>query len=121
MLIAKSKEMGGQTEIYTGSCHCQAVKFAVVCKPLHSAADETIVDCACSICLGVSSHSDLARFIAHDSERRPMALPTTQPSHLSSLGTFQSPQVAGWECRAVRFRCRGEYTLHVPDVRVSCV
>ena len=41
----------GDGKILVGSCHCQAVKFAVKAKPLESAK---INDCACSICLGVS-------------------------------------------------------------------
>jgi len=40
----------GEGEILVGSCHCQAIKFAVKSEPLESAR---IVDCACSICLGV--------------------------------------------------------------------
>jgi hypothetical protein len=37
--------------IYTGACHCQAIKFAVKSVPLETAE---ICDCACSICVGVS-------------------------------------------------------------------
>lgn len=39
------------TKIYTGGCHCQALKFAVLCKPLEEVG---MTDCNCSICLGVS-------------------------------------------------------------------
>lgn len=44
--------------IYTGSCHCQAIKFAVKTEPLETAE---ICDCACSICIGVS----LCLFVLH--------------------------------------------------------
>jgi len=40
-----------ESQIYIGSCHCQAVKFAVKSEPLETAE---INDCACSICVGVS-------------------------------------------------------------------
>ncbi|WWD19979.1 hypothetical protein CI109_104452 [Kwoniella shandongensis] len=37
------------TKIYVGSCHCQAIMFAVRCQPLE---EVHLCDCACSICLG---------------------------------------------------------------------
>lgn len=50
-LEQRAKEFDYPTEIYVGSCHCQAIKFAVLSKPL----DEVrLDDCGCSICLGVS-------------------------------------------------------------------
>jgi hypothetical protein len=52
-LTARAKEVDHPTEIRVGSCHCQAIKFAVACEPIESSKTE-ICDCGCSICLGVS-------------------------------------------------------------------
>ena len=37
-------------KLYTGSCHCGAVKVALKSKPLDKTYDEDIVDCNCSHC-----------------------------------------------------------------------
>ncbi|KAI8963813.1 glutathione-dependent formaldehyde-activating enzyme [Daldinia sp. FL1419] len=37
-------------KVYTGSCHCGAVKVAVKTKPLDKSSTETIMECNCSIC-----------------------------------------------------------------------
>lgn len=42
-----------ETEVYTGSCHCQAVTFGVVAKPMK---DEEVCVCTCSICQGVGPY-----------------------------------------------------------------
>lgn len=39
---------GGQ--LYTGSCHCGAVKVAFNSKPLNKATTEKCTECNCSIC-----------------------------------------------------------------------
>lgn len=56
-LTAKGEELGGGREIYAGSCHCKAIKFACVTRRIDENKEEEMVDCACSICLGVSSSS----------------------------------------------------------------
>ena len=49
-LEGRAADMDYPTKTYVGSCHCQAVKFAVQSKPL----EETLIcDCGCSICRGV--------------------------------------------------------------------
>lgn len=50
-LAERAKHYDYFTKVYTGSCHCQAVRFGVVCKPLE---EVLIIDCSCSMCLGVS-------------------------------------------------------------------
>jgi len=47
--LAQRSDQDGSS-IYTGSCHCQAVKFAVKSEALETVE---INDCACSICVGV--------------------------------------------------------------------
>ncbi|KAI1210860.1 glutathione-dependent formaldehyde-activating enzyme [Annulohypoxylon truncatum] len=37
-------------KIYTGSCHCGAVKVALKSKPLDKSSSERIMECNCSIC-----------------------------------------------------------------------
>ncbi|KAF3061925.1 hypothetical protein GL218_04093 [Daldinia childiae] len=37
-------------KVYTGSCHCGAVKVALKTKPLDKTSTETIMECNCSIC-----------------------------------------------------------------------
>ncbi|KAI1386358.1 glutathione-dependent formaldehyde-activating enzyme [Hypoxylon trugodes] len=37
-------------KIYTGSCHCGAIRLALKMKPLDKTSDERIMDCNCSIC-----------------------------------------------------------------------
>lgn len=41
-------------KVYTGSCHCGAVKVALKTKPLDKTSTETIMECNCSICNRVS-------------------------------------------------------------------
>jgi hypothetical protein len=54
-LAGRSQDYDYPTSTYYGSCHCQAIKFAVLSKPL----DQTrIMDCSCSICAGVRCTSD---------------------------------------------------------------
>jgi len=48
---SRAKDHPNTAEIYVGACHCQAIKFAVLSKPMKEAR---VIDCACSICLGVS-------------------------------------------------------------------
>ena len=51
-LDKRAKELDHPTEVRVGSCHCQAIKFAVACKPLDKVE---LCDCSCSICSGVRS------------------------------------------------------------------
>jgi len=37
-------------KIYTGSCHCGAVKVAVKSPPIDSTYEDRILECNCSIC-----------------------------------------------------------------------
>ncbi|KAI0899694.1 glutathione-dependent formaldehyde-activating enzyme [Annulohypoxylon nitens] len=37
-------------KIYTGSCHCGAIKVALISKPLDKSSPDRILECNCSIC-----------------------------------------------------------------------
>lgn len=50
-LAERAKHYQYETKVYVGGCHCKAVTFAVLHKPLE---EVELVDCACSICTGVS-------------------------------------------------------------------
>ena len=50
-LARRAQHYNYPTKVYIGSCHCKAVTFGVLCKPLE---DVLIMDCSCSMCLGVS-------------------------------------------------------------------
>lgn len=51
-----------KTEVYTGSCHCQAVTYGVVAKPIE---EEEVCVCTCSICQGVRQ-SDIVLVFTYD-------------------------------------------------------
>jgi len=57
-LTERAKHYDYRTQVYTGSCPCQAVTFEVVCKPLE---EVLVMDCSCSLCTGVSSHKAISR------------------------------------------------------------
>ena len=50
-LADRAKHYDYPTEVYVGSCHCQAVTFAVLSKPI---TEVLVIDCSCSLCLGVN-------------------------------------------------------------------
>ena len=41
-------------KLYTGSCHCGAVRLALHSKPLDESFPERIAECDCSVCIRVS-------------------------------------------------------------------
>ncbi|ORX35141.1 hypothetical protein BD324DRAFT_634032 [Kockovaella imperatae] len=51
-LEKRAQGRDGPTEILLGSCHCKAIKFALIDSPLGTTR---MNDCACSICLGNGS------------------------------------------------------------------
>ena len=59
-------------KLYTGSCHCGAVRVALKSKPLDKTYDESILDCSCSHCRKV----------------RPLSLPLSFP--FLHLALYQS-------------------------------
>lgn len=55
-LAKRAEHYSYPTKTYVGSCHCQAVSYAVLCKPIE---EVLLMDCACSICRGVGRSSAL--------------------------------------------------------------
>lgn len=44
----------GKNRLYTGSCHCGAVRIALVSPPLDETYPDRVVECDCSVCMRVS-------------------------------------------------------------------
>lgn len=98
-------------KLYQGSCHCQAVRFAVVHDPLEKSEAN---DCNCSLCGGVSSPPFRAVLsLMWFAERNPLDLPRP----IRVLHARLEPGKSG----TLPVRDQGQQSLSLQDVRCECV
>ncbi len=125
-LTKRAEDIDFPTEIYVGSCHCQAIKFACLDKPLKEAK---LDDCACSICTGVRSFNTsitivlLFFLLTTPAERGPLdamceiwwSSERLLPPKYLERNSLYPPPFPGFQLRLPQ---TSQHPLHVQDMRL---